>query len=92
MSATKELMDTLHRLLAEGLITEFKEAASTQLAPNAALAAVARAFLKDNDITVGMEDADDLAELRDELNNSASKRRRALADQAIFDLNSDTLN
>lgn len=37
MSANRELMDSLHRALAEGLMTEFTQAANAEMSPNAAL-------------------------------------------------------
>lgn len=92
MSASKEIMDTLHRLLAEGLVSEFELAAAENLAPNAALAAVARAFLKDNSITVAAGDLDDLDKLRAELTNSSSSTRKRLAQEALADLDKQTLN
>ena len=74
MAATQSKLGELHELLAEAFTSSIKLDMDEQLCNPALLSAAAK-FLKDNEITADLKEADDLAELRDRLAAAARERR-----------------
>ena len=74
MAATQSQLGELHELLARAYRTGIEADMDEQLY-NPALLSGAAKFLKDNEITADLKEADDLAELRDRLAAAARERR-----------------
>lgn len=76
MAAHKSKLGALHELVADAYTKGIELDMESEIF-NPALLGSAAKFLKDNDITAEVKSADDLANLRDKLQQAAAERRAA---------------
>lgn len=83
-------LNALHALVAKSLSQRIEQDIDDNIPTDAATLGAAIKFLKDNNVTADPADADDLAELRNQLKEQAARRRKTVGNVvalAAADLN-----
>lgn len=76
MTASKQLMERLHQVLAETLLERLEKDKAEDMITDAATLGCIRTFLKDNSITCDPADKGDLVNLRKKLDEASKSRRK----------------
>jgi hypothetical protein len=90
-AASTTKLNELHEMLAEVLIEDLRQARAEGIPLPAANLGVIRQFLKDNEITAGIE-ADDMASLRDAFKDELAVKRAERQDAIRQSLQEDDIN